>query len=147
MILLCFLFRAPDLLAIKLLPSPWWIMGYVKSFSLSPSFPLSLIVLFSLVVVLLSYFGYETDIIFCPCNHPLKKWGLYRAKNIFLKIWLKIMKPVRLIDMYTCENFDREFTRELAHGPDYESKWDSISFFQVWCINIWGLKSSFKFRF
>jgi hypothetical protein len=57
------------------------------------------------------------------------------------------MKPVRLINMYTYENFVSEFTRELAHGPGYESKWDSISFFQVWCINIWGLKSSFKFLF
>jgi hypothetical protein len=57
------------------------------------------------------------------------------------------MKPVRLINMYTYENSDSEFTWELAHGPGYESKWDSISFFQVWCINIWGLKSSFKFLF
>jgi hypothetical protein len=32
------------------------------------------------------------------------------------------MKPVRLINMYTYENSDSEFTRELAHGPGYESK-------------------------
>jgi hypothetical protein len=33
------------------------------------------------------------------------------------------MKPVRLINMYTYENSDSEFTWELAHGPGYESKW------------------------